>query len=251
MTKKKAGPKAIVSELDSLDNISFELESQSEEVDIEAESTSTALISDITKPITKESRHYINGKELLAEFMAYYEHKQKCLAEGKPIPPLTNKIGEAIIQIATRRCNSWKYVRYSDSWKEEMISNAIMLATIHGHNFNPEKSNNVFAYITTICDNAIKEQIKREKKELYIRYKQYENMGGYQAADVDGGAIGGADWDDGGSSFEGEDAGAAGQEMFDVGYEDRMRYIADFEERTFNKPKPQRKKSPEIVELDV
>jgi len=211
--------------VDSIDDIEFEL------------STTTV---DITKPITKKSRHYVNGKDLYDEFVKYHEYKKQCLAEGKDIPPLTNKIGAAIIQIATRRCNSWRFVGYSDSWKEEMISNAIMLAAIHGHNFDPSKSSNAFAYLTAICNNAIVEQIKREKKELYIRYKQYENIGGFQADgdDVDG--------DDGDYS----DSISGGQENIDLAYEDRLKYISDYEDRVFNKPKVV-SKNPEIVELDV
>lgn len=212
--------------VDSIDDIEFEL---------------TTDIADITKPISKKSRHYINGKDLYDEFVKYHEYKKQCLAEGKDIPPLTNKIGEAIIQIATRRCNSWRFVGYSDSWKEEMISNAIMLATIHGHNFDPNKSSNAFAYLTTICNNAIIEQIKREKKELYIRYKQYENMGGFQA-----------DIDDGDENFDDYDADSmsGGQENIDLAYEDRLQYIADYEDRMFNKPKATPKR-PDIIELDV
>lgn len=221
--------KISISKIQDIDDVDFELNISPADVDR-------------TKPVTRHNKHYINGKELLEEFTKYYEIKQKCLAEGLDIPPLTNKIGAAIIQIATRRCNSWQYVRYSQSWKEEMIANAIMLATIHGHNFNPEKSKNVFAYITTICDNAIKEQIKREKRQLYIRYKQFDNLGGFQAEGSDDGED--VDYGSDGASLDG------GQENIDIGYEERLQYISDYEERTINKPKV-RRVNPEIVELDV
>lgn len=161
---------------------------------------------------------YINNKEFYEELVKYHEHKKECIAQGKPIPPLTNKIGAAIIQIATRRCNSRMYVGYTNNWKEEMISNACTLATIHGHNFDPEKSNNPFAYFTQICDNAIKEQLKKEKRQLYIKYKQMDESRGYVATD---------------DTF-GNDENLH-QEEIDVGYDDRLKFINDYEERNFNK----------------
>lgn len=187
-------------------------------------------IDDIEFKLIKEGKlkestdyGYINNKEFYAELCAYHEKKMKALEEDKPIPPLTNKIGEAIIQIATRRCNSRMYRGYSNNWKEEMISNAITLATIHGHNFDPEKSNNPFAYFTQICDNAIKEQLKKEKKQLYIRYKSYDNTRGY-AAEAD--------------EF-GNDDNLHGEEV-DIAYDDRLRFINEYEERNLT-PKQKEK----------
>lgn len=124
---------------------------------------------------------YVNNKELYAEFCEYYKRKQEALAQGLTHPPLTEKIGAAIIQIATRRCNSRQFVGYTNSWKEELISHAIMTGAIRGHNFNPEKSNNPFAYLTQVCNNAIVEQLKKEKKQLYVKYKSMEEVNGFNA----------------------------------------------------------------------
>lgn len=179
--------------IDSIDDIEFEL-----------------IESGKLKP-ESDNHNYVNNKDLLEEFIKYKEIKTKSyqdfyrnklkkynvtdekylsgdnlksfnkeLAEFVP-PKLSDKIGAAIIQIATRRCNSRQYVGYSNNWKEELIANAIMTASIRCHNFDPEKSNNPFAYLTQICDNAIKEQIKKEKKQLYIKYKSIEESNGFNA----------------------------------------------------------------------
>lgn len=163
---------------------------------------------------------YVNNKELYAELVKYHAKKQKALAQGEPIPPFNDKIGAAIIQIATRRCNSRNYYRYTNSWKEEMISNAIATAAIRGHNFDPNKSENPFAYFTQICDSAIKEQIKKEKKQLYIRYKSIDNARGYAAQEDE----------------HSNDDGLYHDEV-DIAYEDRLQFINDYEERNFNKGK--------------
>ncbi len=128
-----------------------------------------------------KSKNYVNNKSLLAEYQIYFDKKQNCLKNNLPIPPLTDKIALAIVQIANRHCNSRKYFGYTNNWKEELISNAIMTATIRGHSFDPNRSDNPFAYLTQICDNAFKEQLKREKKQVYIRYRSIDEVDGFNA----------------------------------------------------------------------
>jgi hypothetical protein len=163
---------------------------------------------------------YVNNKELYNELIKFHEKKLECLEQGLPIPPFNDKIGSAIIQIATRRCNSRSYYRYTNSWKEEMISNAIATAAIRGHNFDPNKSSNPFAYFTQICDSAIKEQIKKEKKQLYIKYKSIDNARGYMAQED-----------------ENSNEDNVYHDEVDIAYEDRLKFINDYEDRNFSKKK--------------
>lgn len=203
------------SQIDSLEDTKFELQQDSS--------------SKYSKPVdVNHPRHYINNKEFYEELCVYHESKVRALAKGEPIPPLTEKIGAAIIQIATRRCNSWKFAGYSDSWKQEMISNAIITATIRGHNFDPAKTNNPFAYFTQICNNAILEQIKLEKRQLYVKYKSIDMSNGFAAEfdDVE-------DFDDS-ESLESNGLSNTSP-AFDVAYGERLRYIEDYEERNLKK----------------
>lgn len=229
-------------ELDSLSDIKFELKQDQFE---------------FKKPIDpKNPRHYINNKELYNELCLYHERKKQALSEGKEIPPLTEKIGAAIIQIATRRCNSWNFVDYTDSWKQEMISNAIMVATIRGHNFNPELSQNPFAYFTQICNNAIVEQLKREKNELYVRYKQMDRIS-FQASGIDGSCIANdssvLDSDEDYTDSFDSDTDVQYNPLNDSAYNDRMKYVSDFETRIHERKqlkKMQRERDPSIITLD-
>lgn len=206
------------SQIDSLEDTKFEFKQDS--------SYAYSKPVDVNHP-----RHYINNKEFYEELCVYHESKVQALAKGEPIPPLTEKIGAAIIQIATRRCNSWKFAGYSDSWKQEMISNAIITATIRGHNFDPAKTNNPFAYFTQICNNAILEQIKLEKRQLYVKYKSMDMSNGFVA-----------DFDENDDTFDDESMeslesnGLSTQSSaFDVAYGERLRYIEDYEERNLKK----------------
>lgn len=124
---------------------------------------------------------YINNKKLYHVMCEYHDKKMKNIEMGLPIPPLPQEAGYAIIQIATRRCNSHMYRTYTNAWKEEMIGNAILTGAMRCHNFDPEKTDNPFAYFTSVCDNAIKEQIKKEKKQLYIKYKMMDEHRGFLA----------------------------------------------------------------------
>jgi len=135
------------------------------------------------EPESKKSRHYVDNKQLYQEFCKWYEQKLKNDALGLPRPKLSDKIGLAIMQIAKRRANYFKWNKYSVSWKEEMIQRAIEHCVAYC-NFDPTLYNNPFSYLTQICNHAIIQQIKIEKKQLYIRYKSMLNHDSF-FADLD------------------------------------------------------------------
>jgi DNA-directed RNA polymerase specialized sigma24 family protein len=174
--------------------------------------------------LKENSNNYVCNKDLYNEFIRFNEIKTRCLEENEPVPKMSDKIGAAIIQIATRRCNSRQFVGYSNNWKEELISNAIMTATIRCHNFDPSKSNNPFAYLTQICNNAILEQLKKEKKNLYVKYKSMEETDGFYG-EVD----------------QNVNEVDLQHQMESLPSDQRRQYIDDFEKSNFNK---------EIIEVE-
>lgn len=183
-----------------------------------------------TKPeqAAPTKKGYVNNKELQEEFLKYYAVKQKWIADGNPgHPPLTDKIGKAIMDIAVRRTYSRNFISYTQHWKEEMISDAIETCVRYVHNYNPEKYNNPFAYITQMVTNAILSRIKLEKTHTYLKYKMFDNARGVLA-----------DYDE----TMDEDMVEGFNETSDM-YSDQLRYIADFEEKYVNKaPKDKRTK---------
>jgi hypothetical protein len=191
--------------------------------------TTTILHSDIDAltfelackaPAQSKPAQYVNNKELQAEFLKYWDIKQKWLEEGKGVPPLTHKIGQAIIDISTRRTYSRNFVGYTQAWKEEMIGDAIETCARYAHNYNPVKYSNPFAYITQLVTNAIILRIKREKLHTYIKFKTYDNAHGFSGL-----------LDDNIS----EDDLQLMDETTDM-YRDHLTYIADFESRYMTKP---------------
>ena len=115
----------------------------------------------------KQNEHYVNNKEFT---QAVAEFNEKCkLAEskGKTPPQMSNYIGECIYKIATRLSTRTNFINYT--YRDEMICDAIENCIQYIGNFNVEKSNNAFAYITQICYYAFLRRIQKEKKQVFIK----------------------------------------------------------------------------------
>ena len=122
----------------------------------------------------KKKPHYVNNKEFL---QAMVEWKAKCReAEkaGKPQPPITNYIGECFLKIANHLSYRPNFINYT--YRDEMISDGIENCLQYVHNFNPDKSNNPFAYFTQIIYYAFIRRIQREKKQTHVKHKLIEKQ---------------------------------------------------------------------------
>jgi hypothetical protein len=123
----------------------------------------------------KRSEHYVNNKEFLAALIKYREDKEIALIQGKPKPPIPRYIGECFLKIANHLSFKPNFVNYM--FKEDMISDGIENCVQYIHNFNPEKSQNPFAYFTQIIHFAFLRRIQREKRQLEIKNKILERSG--------------------------------------------------------------------------
>jgi len=123
----------------------------------------------------KRSEHYVNNKEFLAALIRYREDKEIALIQGKPKPPIPRYIGECFLKIANHLSFKPNFVNYM--FKEDMISDGIENCVQYIHNFNPEKSQNPFAYFTQIIHYAFLRRIQREKRQLEIKNKILERSG--------------------------------------------------------------------------
>ena len=120
----------------------------------------------------KRSEHYVNNKEFLAALIKYREDKEIAAAKGLPKPPIPRYIGECFLKIANHLSFKPNFVNYM--FKEDMISDGIENCVQYIHNFNPEKSQNPFAYFTQIIHYAFLRRIQREKRQLEIKNKIIE-----------------------------------------------------------------------------
>jgi len=122
----------------------------------------------------KKSQHYVNNKEFLAAMVEFREKVAAAKSEGKDRPQVSQYIGECIMKIAVHLSHKPNFINYS--FKEEMISDGIENCLQYIDNFNPEKSQNPFAYFTQIIYYAFLRRIQKEKKQMYTKYKLMGEM---------------------------------------------------------------------------
>jgi DNA-directed RNA polymerase specialized sigma subunit len=122
----------------------------------------------------RKRNEYVNNKDFLAALIKYRDDVRVAEAEGKPRPRVPNYIGECIMKIATHLARKPNFINYT--FKDDMISDGIENCLQYIDNFNPDKSNNPFAYFTQIIWFAFLRRIQKEKKLLYVKYKMTENV---------------------------------------------------------------------------
>ena len=141
----------------------------------------------------KRTEHYVNNKEFLAALIKYREDIEIAQIKGKPKPRITNYLGECFLKIATHLSFKPNFVNYM--FKEDMISDGIENCVQYIHNFNPQKSQNPFAYFTQIIHYAFLRRIQREKRQLEIKNKILERTGFDQVFD-DNNTVDGSNYSD-------------------------------------------------------
>ncbi|MDB4345135.1 sigma factor for late transcription [bacterium] len=119
-------------------------------------------------------RNYVNNKDLLEALINYKKDCREAEDQGEIVPRVPDYIGKCIYQIATRLATKPNFSGYS--YKEDMISDGIENCLQYINNFNPEKSQNPFAYFTQIIWYAFLRRIQKEKKQMYIRFKSSQSM---------------------------------------------------------------------------
>jgi hypothetical protein len=115
----------------------------------------------------RKSVNYINNKDLYEAMKALYEQKQA--GENPRIP---DYIGKCFLQICNKLGTRSNFAGYT--YVDEMIDDAIENCVMAVHGFNPAKSINPFAYFSQIAWNAFVRRIKKEKKETYVKHKNFE-----------------------------------------------------------------------------
>lgn len=140
----------------------------------------------MAKPTKPRKKNYVNNKDLYEALIAYKGLIKEAEDSGDEIPRVPDYIGKCIYQIATRLATKPNFSGYS--YKDDMISDGIENCLQYINNFNPEKSQNPFAYFTQIIWFAFLRRIQKEKKQMYIRFKSSQQMlasgGTYTGEDV-------------------------------------------------------------------
>lgn len=121
----------------------------------------------------KVVKHYCSNKELYSEMCHYKaQYEQFKRNEITKEPRMSDAIGLAIIQICTNLAVRANFSGYT--YKDEMIADAIENCVFAAKSFDPDKTNNPFAYFTMVAWNAFIRRISKEKRQTYIKHKNFE-----------------------------------------------------------------------------
>lgn len=106
---------------------------------------------------------YLTNEELMPELKKYKETGE-----------ISETLGYQLLLLAKNISNKSNFIGYTHVWKEDMISFAIFTCIKYGiKNFDPEKTNNPFAYLTRVIYNAFQAYLNTQKKHANIKKECY------------------------------------------------------------------------------
>lgn len=117
--------------------------------------------------------HYVDNKKFYEEIMEYKKKVEIAREKGLEEPRLSNYIGECIYKIAKNLSNKPCFMNYS--FKDEMISDGIENCIMYFKDYDPNKTQNPFAYFTQIIFYAFLRRIGKEEKSRYTVYKNFQH----------------------------------------------------------------------------
>jgi hypothetical protein len=131
----------------------------------------------------KNKEYYVNNKDFLQALIEYRSLVKNAKENDLPRPRVPNYIGDCFLKIATHLSYKPNFVNYM--FREDMICDGIENCLQYIDNFDPEKSQNPFAYFTQIIWYAFLRRIQKEKKQLEIKNKILEKSGYDQVMHTD------------------------------------------------------------------
>lgn len=116
--------------------------------------------------------HYVNNQKFYEEIVAYKKKEEEYKQKGLESPRLPEYIGECIFKIANKLSNKPCFINYS--YRDEMVSDGIENCIMYFKDFDPNKTQNPFAYFTQVIYYAFLRRINKEEKNRYIIYKNFQ-----------------------------------------------------------------------------
>ena len=123
----------------------------------------------------KNKPHYVDNKKFLQAMIEYRDKCRKAEEKNRKKPDVTNYIGECFLKIANHLSYLPNFINYT--YRDDMISDGIENCLQYMNNFDPDKSDNPFAYFTQIIYYAFIRRIQKEKKQMQVKAKIIANAG--------------------------------------------------------------------------
>ena len=123
----------------------------------------------------KNKPHYVDNKKFLQAMTDWRLKYDKAKDKNRKPPKVTNYIGECFLKIANHLSYRPNFINYT--YRDDMISDGIENCLQYMNNFDPDKSDNPFAYFTQIIYYAFIRRIQKEKKQMQVKAKIIANAG--------------------------------------------------------------------------
>lgn len=132
--------------------------------------------------------HYVDNKKFYEEIVKYKKAVAEAEAKGLEPPRLSNYIGECIYKIADKLSYKPCFMNYS--FRDEMVEDGIENCIMYFKDFDPNKTQNPFAYFTQVIYYAFLRRIAKEERNRYTTYKFFQetivnSVGGEMLVDSD------------------------------------------------------------------
>ena len=113
-----------------------------------------------------KEKYYINRHVFLKQLEEYYESDK-----------MTNELALNLLKIAEGLSYNHRFIRYSRSWKEEMVGDAIlkMYSALEKKLYDVKSGYNPFSYFNRIAWNSFTKRITDEKDE-HAGLNEYKDM---------------------------------------------------------------------------
>jgi len=105
---------------------------------------------------SRVKKHYLTKDELLGEVI-----------KSKEVGVVSRELAKMFMLIADRYSRKYSFANYS--YREDMVAYALVNLCANGLKFDPERSNNPFAFYTTAIYRSFLQYLAEEKKHRSIR----------------------------------------------------------------------------------
>ncbi len=103
-----------------------------------------------------KKKNYLNNKDLLAQVMLSKEQDD-----------MTDELAKMLQTLCARYASRAQFANYT--YNEDMQAYAMMMLVRTWRSFNPEKSNNPFAFFTQCIKNSFIQMLNQEKRQRNVR----------------------------------------------------------------------------------
>lgn len=111
----------------------------------------------VTKKKVAKKRNYLNNKDFLHEIKLSHERNE-----------ITDKLAQMFMKLIDRYASKSRFA-VTESFKDDMKCFALMTLVKVWRSFNAKKSQNPFAYYTTVVTNAFYQFQNQERKQKNIK----------------------------------------------------------------------------------